>query len=187
MFRASGIALIALGLSGAQAQAADAPAFAAYKSICYATRADPLRALAALGPGWTDAPSPQAPGTQAHKVKTAGATRWELLLIEQVLPKGSDQTPFAKRMRICLLTTSSPSSGLKAAVSALMGAPPNAQPPGGLSWSYFDSASGREYYSTGTAAESNARLAKAPLVIVMAGETPQGGVAGFTEVRAVPE
>jgi hypothetical protein len=69
-----------------------------------------------------------------------------------------------------------------------MGAPPNVHPDGGvLEWSYVDAPTGREYYSAGTPAETNARVAKAPLVIVLVGETPQVGVAGFTEVSALGE
>jgi hypothetical protein len=88
-------------------------------------------------------------------------------------------------MRICMFSTSAQATGLKTAVSALMAAPPNSQPAGGIAWTYFDDAAGRQYFSSGTAAETNARLAKAPLVVVMVGETPQGDVAGFTEVRAL--
>jgi hypothetical protein len=190
MLRATGLAVVVLGLWLSQAQAAEPPLFAAYKAICHDTRADPQKAVAALGPGWSDAPVPQAApeARQVHRVKTVGAERWELLLVERVLPKGSDQSTFAKRMRICILSTSARATGLKGQVSALMGAPPNGQPAeGAASWTYADAAAGRQYFSSGTAAETNARIAKAPLVIVMVGETAQGDVAGFTEVSAIAE
>ena len=189
MFRATAVAFVVLGLWLSQTHAGELPLFEAYKAICHDTRADPQKALEALGPGWGDAPVPQLDqGTrQIRKLKMVGAARWELVLVEHVFPRGADETPFAKRMRICMLSTTSRASGLKASVSALMGAPPNGAPDGGLSWTYADEPAGPLYFSAATAAETNARLAKAPLVIVMVGETLQGDVAGFTEVRAIGE
>ena len=190
MLRAAAIACVVLGVWLSPARAAEPSIFEAYKAVCQDTRADPQKALAALGPGWDDSPipAPDAATRMIHRVRTIGTERRELLMIERVIPKGSDQSPFAKRMRVCMLTTSSLDSGLQASVSAMMGAPPNAHPDGGaLEWTYVDAPAGREYYTGGTAAETNARVAKAPLVIVLAGETPQGGVAGFTEVSALGE
>ncbi|HSZ50506.1 MAG TPA: hypothetical protein VK801_02955 [Caulobacteraceae bacterium] len=186
MFRAAGIAVIALGFGLSHARAAEPSLFETYKSICFDTRADPQKALAVLEPGWSDAPVPKpAPDTrQFHKVKKVGAEHWELLLIEHDFPPGADKTPFAKRMHVCMLYTSARASALKASVAAMMGAPPNQRPQGGgVAWSYFDQAEAREYYSGGKTEETNARLAKAPLVFVMVGETPQGEVVGFTEVE----
>lgn len=189
MLRATAAAFVVLGLWPSQAHAAEPSLFEAYKAVCHDTRADPQKALAALGPGWSDSPLPQPDPAlhQVHKVKQIGPERRELLLVERVLPKGTDQSPFAKRMRICMLTASSQATGLKASVSALMGAPPNGQPGGATSWTYDDAPGGRQFFTGGTAAETNARIAKGPLVIVIVAETPQGDVAGFTEVRALGE
>ena len=187
MLRASGIALVVLGLVLSHARASEPAVFEAYKSICYDTRAEPEKALAALGADWRDAPVPRlGPDTrQSHKVRKVGSERWDLLLIEHEFPPGADKAPFAKRMHVCMLSTSARTSALKASVTALMGAPPNQRPQGGLVWSYFDEAGGRVYVSGGKTAETNAHLAKAPLVFVMVGEVSQGEVAGFTEMSKI--
>ena len=187
MRRAVGIAAIALGFGLSHAHAAEPSLFDTYKSICFDTRADPQKALAALEPGWSDAPVPKiGPDTrQFHKVKKVGSEHWELILIEHDFPPGADKTPFAKRMHVCMLSTSARTSALKTSITALMGAPPNKRSQTELAWSYFDEAAAREYYSGGKTAETNERLSKAPLVFVIIGETSQGEVAGFTEVRKI--
>ena len=90
MFRATAVAFVVLGLWLSQTHAGELPLFEAYKAICHDTRADPQKALAALGPGWDDAPVPQPDqGTkQIRKVKMVGAARWELVLVAR-LPERS--------------------------------------------------------------------------------------------------
>lgn len=182
---AAGVAFAVLGLVASQARAADPSIFEVFKAACFDTRADPQKAVAALGPGWSDAGVAPSDGraVQVRKVKTVGADQWELMVIQRDLPKGADQTPFPKRMRMCAVTTSAKASGLTASVRTLMGVAPNGKARGGLAWGYADEPAGRKFFASDTAAETNAWLAKAPLVVVMATTAPQGEGAAFTEVR----
>jgi hypothetical protein len=175
------LTMIALGLLGApSARAAEPSLFELYKAACFDTHADPEKALAALGPGWSDGPETLVGGV--HKTKRAGGARWDLQLLETVEPKGERGAPFAIQMRICTVTTSSITTGIYAAVRGLMGAEPTERGEVGPIWEYYDEPGGRRFVRRQDNAAASDLVASQPLRIVTSREGPTASGAAFTEI-----
>jgi hypothetical protein len=175
------LTIVALGLFGASAaRAAEPSLFAVFKAACFDTHADPQKALAALGPGWSDAPA-QVAGA-VHKTRQVGAERWDVQLLEMTEAEGERGAPFAMRMRMCTASTSSVATDVKAAQHGLMGVAPTDHSATGPVWSFFDEPGGRRFVTDKDAAAMNGLVAKHPLRIVMSNDGPATRGAGFTEM-----
>jgi hypothetical protein len=184
--RLATLTLLALGgLVATPVRAAAPSLFETFRAVCYATHADPSKALAAAGAGWTDAPATGADpdGLKAHRTRTIGGATWDLKLIQTEVAAGADQAPFPKRLRICLISTTAPTSGLQAATRDLLGGTAGQESSHGLGWAYFDGAPRRYITGALTPAETNAGLAKDPLDIIVANETDAGAAIAITDVR----
>jgi hypothetical protein len=122
-------------------------------------------------------------GLKAHRTRTIGGATWDLKLIQTEVAAGADQAPFPKRLRICLISTTAPTSGLQAATRDLLGGTAGQESSHGLGWAYFDGAPRRYITGALTPAETNAGLAKDPLDIIVANETDAGAAIAITDVR----
>jgi hypothetical protein len=182
------LTVIALGLLAASAaRAAEPSVFEVWKAACFDTRADPEKALAALGPGWRDGPPvTDTKGIKAVKMRGEGADEMQVELAELVAPKGAGGAPVAQRIRLCMVTGVR-GAGLRAQVQATLGAPPTRVRADALSWVWFDGPAGRTYMARALAEDMNRRLPTETLVGVTAVENAHGGSAAFTEDVRAPE
>jgi hypothetical protein len=170
------------------ARSAEPSLFETYRTLCSDTRADPERVLGALGAGWVDAPMPELPNIVKSFRKTratSGGGQLILIVTESLLTKNGETPPFDERLRVCMLSRAGATVPIKAAMRVEIGAAPTGQKPTSDSWTYFDEPLGRHMFADISASEWKARLAKAPLVMVMAMEAPLGSSAAFTEVQRV--
>jgi hypothetical protein len=179
------LTIVGLGLLGAPvARAAEPSLFETFKAVCFDTRADTQKALAAAGPAWTDVPV--FPGV-VRKTRQVGDERWNLVLMEQVSAKGEHGgAPFPIRMRVCKLSANVASGGVNASVRALMGADPTIVGKAGPVWNYFDEPDGRRFLSGAeqTAGVKNL-VAKEPVDMVMSSEGTTSAEVDFVEVSRV--
>jgi hypothetical protein len=165
------------------ARAAEPSLFEAYKALCVKTRSDPAKVRAALGPEWTPLKPPTGPHAPLGWARQVGGDVWKLSVGETPMPTGWSDNPYPARMRLCMLTTVRPGSGIGAAMRRSFGRVPSSTKLGYSSWTYIDAPAGRRFLPDHSRGGIWSSVALAPFVLEQAGESQKGDLASWMEIR----